>query len=58
MTIKVDTFLLKQQRDTLHAVIGRYIEEGGAETAEHLTGLENLLDNIYDQIVPVTEDDE
>jgi hypothetical protein len=52
----VDVVLFKQQRDTLHEVIDNNALT--PEQAEHLQGLENFLDDIYDQLVPVDAEDE
>lgn len=54
----LDLELLKQQRETLHAVIDGFsvTDASSEETADHLSGIENLLDTIWDQLVPVELD--
>lgn len=45
---KTDWVLLQQQRITLAEVIG---EQGGYYNEEHLEGLQNWIDTIYDAAI-------
>lgn len=48
----IDLKLFKLQRGTLHRMIEDMAADGRDSDALELTGLENLLDCIYDQLVP------
>lgn len=49
---KIDLELLKRQRDSLNEVINDAAVTTPTQS-EHLQGLQNLLDHIYDQLVPI-----
>lgn len=48
----VDLKLFNLQRGTLRRMIEDMVADGRDSDALELTGLENLLDHIYDQLVP------
>jgi len=56
----IDLSLFDAQREMLNAVIGeleagRVTLQGDAkEIAEYLAGLQGVLDQVYDQLVPIT----